>query len=433
MSGISAGFSFEHVTQAGLACDLPFASIRPDSFSLVKPSMPTLSEFSAQLGRCAQSPEEIRAFVDAFSKVRLRYIARAIAASQARLPPRAATSVTGPDWTDLAKLTRSGLKADLLVGDPPYDWLHVDVAADRAGREEVQRLLAATCLSDKQRKAIFPALNRTTIGPATVAARIAEVPRLNAWLAWSLSEGISPEAFGSYQKHLSIHGASQNAGGAVGAAGAAIAILDAIREVAPEAELDLDGVLPPHGAQDPVSVDTFLRERGIAPESSDRPLKSILLPSRRAVIFASDPDVAIIQSLGQPFRSAREAWSAYSSVRANAEQRSQHVMEFAVGEVKAATDASNLHERMALSTRETRSERQTDRFLMMAVLTSDILTGGTGESGRRNTRAPMQNREMGRMADVFNLHHAWGWDGGRQRHPEHWEWLKIRLRNWCRL
>jgi hypothetical protein len=176
-----------------------------------------------------------------------------------------------------------------------------------------------------------------------------------------------------------------------------------------------------------------MRQHGIAPDSSERPLKCLLLPNHRAVVFASDPDVAIIQSLQEPFHTVEEAWAVYSEVRSNSRLRAQRVHEFAVGETKTATDASNLHERMALSTRETRSERQTVRFLMMAILTGDLLSGAAGEHGRRNTRAPMQSHEMPRFDEVFNLHHAWGWDGGRERHPAHWEWFKRRLKDWTGL
>ena len=148
-----------------------------------------------------------------------------------------------------------------------------------------------------------------------------------------------------------------------GRQGGAIAILDAIQEAAPGIQLDLLGGLPRPGERDPIAVDSFLRQHGIAPESNDLPLKCILLPNHRAVVFASDPDVAIIQSLGTPFQTAQEAWEVYAEVRSDSARHAQRLVEFAVGEIKAATDASNLHERLALGSRESRSERQTDRFL----------------------------------------------------------------------
>ena len=413
------------------------------SYSGGSARMPSLAEFNAQLERCAQSAEEVRDFVEAFTKLRLRYIARAMGAPPppvaSPIPPASAGRSqvpVSPNWSDPAKLAASGLTPAQVAAstDPSADWLHADVAMDPASRSKVMGFIEDTCLSGKQRGALFPGLMRVSFSaPAVADQRRAEVPRLNAWLAWSRAEGISPARFGDYQKHVRIHGASQNAGGAVGAAGASIAILDAIQETVPGISLSLLGGLPPPGQRDPVSVDTFLRQHGIAPESNERPLQCILLPNYRAIVFASDPDVAIIQSLEAPFRTAQEAWEVYADVRSDSARRAQRLVEFAVGEVKAATDASNLHERLALGSRESRSERQTDRFLMMAILTSDLLTGSAGSRGRRNTRAPLQSREAGRFSDIFNLHHAWGWDGGRDRHQEHWAWFKKRLKDWTGL
>ena len=139
----------------------------------------------------------------------------------------------------------------------------------------------------------------------------------------------------------------------------------------------------------PVRKIRFRSIRSCANTASPQRVKNVhssarlVSPNCRAVIFASDPDIAIIQSLADPFQTAQEAWDVYGDVRSDPARRSQRVVEFAVGEVKAATDVSNLHERMALSTRESRSERQTDRFLMMAILTEDLLTGGAGTSGKR--------------------------------------------------
>ena len=401
--------------------------------------MSPLAEFAAQLARCAQTPEEIRSFVEAFSQLRLRYIAGQLTAPR----PASSAALAGavpvkPNWTDSGGLLASGLTPKDVVGlaDPGVSWLHVDVAGDRssAARALVAAFVVETCVSDKQRKALFPSLSALKLAtPEALAKRLAEVPFLNNWLRWCRSEGIRPDIFGDYQRNLRIHGASQNAGGGVGAVGGAIAIVDALKEITNGRGMELLGALPPSGERDPLSVDSFLRKQGLSPDGADRPLKCVLLSNHRAVIFASDPDVAIIQSLKDPFKTAQGAWDVYSAVRGNSALRAQRVHEFAVGETKTATDASNLHERMALSTRETRSERQADRFLMMAILTADILTGAAGATGRRNTRAPMQAREMGRVTDVFNLHHAWGWDGGRDRHPEHWEWFKGRLKGWTGL
>ena len=179
-----------------------------------------------------------------------------------------------PDWSDLAKLGASGLTFEQVEAsvDPSVEWLHVDVALDPASGFKVTRFIMETCLSDKQRRALFPALSRKSFSaPAINDRRRGEVPRLNAWLAWSRAEGINSALFGDYHKHLRIHGASQNAGGAVGAAGGSIAILDAIQEAAPGVLLDLLGGLPDPGRRDPMAVDSFLQQHGFAQRVTSGP------------------------------------------------------------------------------------------------------------------------------------------------------------------
>ena len=130
--------------------------------------------------------------------------------------------------------------------------------------------------------------------------------------------------------------------------------------------------------------------------------------------------------LGAPFASASDALKRFTAVAKNQRTRAQSLHEFAVGEVKTATDPANLHERMGLASRETQTELRTDRFLMMALLNAQILAGGT--QGR-----VMNNRDLTRFSHVFNLHHCWGWDGGRSRHPAHWEAFKSSVKEWCGL
>ena len=143
-------------------------------------------------------------------------------------------------------------------------------------------------------------------------------------------------------------------------------------------------------------------------------------------MFASSKDANIFQSLKRPFETAKEALNSYNSVRKDAAARRQSLHEFAVGEVKTATDPANLHERMGLASRETQTELRTDRFLMMALLNREIIKGG--EQGRT-----MNNRDVRRFSHVFNLHHCWGWDGGRERNPEHWLHFVDNVREWCGL
>ena len=121
---------------------------------------------------------------------------------------------------------------------------------------------------------------------------------------------------------------------------------------------------------------------------------------------------------------ALEAWQV---VRALPERRSDELHLFTVGEVKTATDPSNLHERLALGSRETRDEAGADRFLLMAVLTNDIV-----RSDRRGRRQ-LQSRDVTRFSAVFNLYFAWGWDDARASHPEHWGEFREQVARWCGL
>ncbi|MDR6829611.1 hypothetical protein J2X48_003735 [Bosea sp. BE271] len=158
--------------------------------------------------------------------------------------------------------------------------------------------------------------------------------------------------------------------------------------------------------------------------------RAALLRNNRAIVFPSDPDVAIFTRLdGERYRTAIEAYSAYEAVRRQPALRRQQIHEFVVGEVKTATDPNNLHERLALGSRETRDEVRTDRFLMMAVLTREILRGGTGQRSGRS----LESRDVERFSDVFNLHFAWGWDGSRITHANHWETFRSRVRQWCNI
>jgi hypothetical protein len=45
----------------------------------------------------------------------------------------------------------------------------------------------------------------------------------------------------------------------------------------------------------------------------------------------------------------------------------------------------------------------------------------------------MNNRDLTRFSHVFNLHHCWGWDGGRERHAAHWTHFVSHVRKWCGL
>ena len=243
---------------------------------------------------------------------------------------------------------------------------------------------------------------------------------MNTWLDEIRSDGFDPAAFITYQRNLGLHGRAQNISGAVGAAGAAIAFVDAVNEIQPGAIMDTVGEVTPIKVRSPKDVFEW-RATG-----ANRTLRALLLNNGRAIVFASSKDANIFMPLGEPFTDAADALKRFNAVAKSHRDRSQTLHEFAVGEVKTATDLANLHERMGLASRETQTELRTDRFLMMAVLNTEILSGGT-------QHRVMNNRDLVRFSHVFNLHHCWGWDGGRERHPEHWQFFKDRVQEWCGL
>lgn len=380
----------------------------------------SLREFAAQLERCAQSDEEALAFMEAFAKVRLKGIISQLLRADPGTVIHQSDDLLHPDWADPYKLVLSGIRPEDVAEHPCPEnlYLHIDTAI-AAGRTALRAYLGMTGLSDKQCRAMFPILYGTR-APDGGDELAAEVQRLNGWLDWVRAEGVDPSIFPVYQRHIGIHGASQNRGGQVGAAGAAIAFHDALEEIGPGRIVDCVGSLVPAQVRTPLEVGNWLAEGGRLP-------KALLLDNGRAIAFSSDPDVAIFQSLGSPYATAKEALAAYDAVRRQPTARRQAIHEFAVGEVKTATDLNNLHERLALGSRETRDEVRTDRFLMMAVLTLDLLRGGSGlRSGRT-----LENRDVERFSDVFNLYFAWGWDGARERHPQHWDAFKAKLAGWC--
>lgn len=380
----------------------------------------SLREFAAQLERCAQSDEEALAFVEAFAKVRLKGIILQLLHADPQAAIHRSDDRLQPDWNDPHKLALSGIRPEIVTEhpDPESLYLHIDTAT-AADRAAIRAYLGMTGLSDKQRRVMFPILCGTRT-PAESDELAMEVQRLNGWLDWVRAEGVDPSIFPVYQRHIGIHGASQNRGGQVGAAGAAIAFHDALEDIGPGRIVDCVGGLVPAEVRTPLEVYDWLAGGGKLP-------KALLLDNGRAIVFSSDPDVAIFQSLGSPYATAAEALAAYDAVRRQPAARRQAIHEFVVGEVKTATDLNNLHERLALGSRETRDEVRTDRFLMMAVLTMDLLRGGSGQRSGRS----LENRDVERFSDVFNLYFAWGWDGAREKHPEHWETFKAKLAGWC--
>jgi hypothetical protein len=211
----------------------------------------------------------------------------------------------------------------------------------------------------------------------------------------------------------------------VGAAGAALAVAEAIEEVGPGRVVDMVGERLPARVRTPAEIYSHSLARTGGVEGT---LRALLLDNGRAVVFAGNPDVAIYQSLRSPYTTAQEAIQDYNKVRWDAAARARRIHQFAVGEVKTASDTSGLHERLALGSRETREEVRTDRFLVMAILTQEFLTGSG--SGRRRASG-FTSPDVERFNHIFNLYFAWGYDGARSRHAAHWERFKAQIADWC--
>lgn len=200
----------------------------------------------------AQTREEAVAFVEAFARINVEVIRRRLGSPTAEIAR--AESGLEPDWDDPRLLEESGLDPAQVdeAARSGTCYLHIDVAASVHGGNARRLFLDLTGLSAKLQKMLFPALSSR---PDPDRARLArEVRRLNAWLGWARRDGFDPAAFITYQRSLGIHGETQNLTGAIGAAGAAIAFIDAIRELDPAALVDHVGDLPPPEVRSPIEV-----------------------------------------------------------------------------------------------------------------------------------------------------------------------------------
>lgn len=368
-------------------------------------------------GEVAQNPDECAAFAEAFAKLTVNRIRLALGSPVTEAA--ADEQAENPDWDDEVKLAASGIDKGKVDADARRgrSYLHIDVAI--ASRGARFAFLALTGLSQKQQRLLFPVLSARSRPSAEAASR--ELAKLNKWLDEVREGGFDPAMFVGYQRALTIHGGIQNLSGSIGALGAVIAFRDAIEQLRPGAIVDSVGELPPSDRAGPSQLMAWRND-----DPDNRSVAAILLNNGRTIVFSSSKDVNIFQTLDTPFVSAKEALQRFNAVRNNQKARSQVLHEFAVGEVKTATDPANLHERMGLASRETQTELKTDRFLMMSLLNEEILRGGV--QGR-----VMNNRDLRRFSEVFNLHHCWGWDGGRERHPEHWDYFKFKIAEWCGL
>jgi hypothetical protein len=372
-----------------------------------------LDEFREQLHLAGETEEEARSFIADFASVRLQYIIDRLA--RPALAPRPGPgAVAGLDWADPAVLRRSGIDPAWLVQvqDPSQLYIHIDFAL--AGTyADIEPYLDTAFVSKKERRSLFPLLSAVRPMPHDEAGVALEVSRLNRILHVAYSSGVPLATFRQYQSHLEIHGALSNLTGLIGASGSIRSILDAITQTDPNAVADITPNPLPSHINSPSDMLTYIDGGGVLP-------RAVLLRNHRAIVFPSDPDVVIFQTLNNNLHTAADAWSTWTRKRSI-----NDVHLHAVGEVKTATDLSNMHERLGLAGRDTADELRTRRFLLMSVLTTSIIEGKDGRGIKR--------QNVGRFSDLFNLHFTWGYDGLRSRHNEHWQGFKRKVAQWCGL
>ncbi|EHB56122.1 hypothetical protein MycrhDRAFT_3316 [Mycolicibacterium rhodesiae JS60] len=302
--------------------------------------------------------------------------------------------------------------------------MHPDFVRDTQRWRFVAHYLHISMVSEKARKLLMPNLARRRRPRVALDVLLAEARKLNHYLHLVQESGLSGERVLAYAGDLQTHARGQNDSGRIGALGAIVAIRDALDEIQPGVIVSVAGTMPPKGPQSPAALVGLIETDGY-----ELP-RALLLKSHRAIIFGSDPDIAVIARIGggAPYGDAQEAYEEWQvSRRRPAGERQAAMHQSALGEVKTATDPANLHERIGLGSRETRREVLATRFLMMALLTTDIVD--PAREGRRAMYSP----EVQRFQHVFNLYYVWGYDGARCRHTAHWEDFKAQLAGWCGL
>ena len=255
----------------------------------------SMQDFAQQLARCAQSPAEAVAFMEAFARVRLLGITKALSAPMREAV--GAENAIAPDWNNPNLLDESGIDQAELAGtsEPERMFLHIDVAAARA-KAAVAVFLDMSGLSDKQRSDLYPWLSSQK-GEVNRDVLSDEVRRLNKHLAWVRTTGVQPETFLAYHRHLGIHGSSQNFSGQVGAMGAAVSFIDALEEVSPGCIVEIVGSSPSVLAnRSPEAIADYLTA-GAKKDISAKQIRALVLSNGRFVIFSSDPDVSIFMPL----------------------------------------------------------------------------------------------------------------------------------------
>lgn len=375
------------------------------------------------------SEEEIRKFAGDFIEALARLALDRVVEvdSESKIYAENFDRIAGTlDWSDHETLARGGIHSDWVAGHaaPHRTLMHPDFVLSDAKWPFVADYLAVSMLSEKQLKILVPSLTRRRRPRIDVKDLLAEACVLNSYLRIVQESGLTGARIVTYRGDLRTHGRGQNDSGRIGAMGAAVAVRDAIEEIRPTAIVSTYGDMPPREKTTPADMVEQMTEPDFVQP------RAILLDSQRAIVFASDPDIAIISRIGgaRGYRDAQEAFEEWQANRRRpAEERQTSMHQAALGEVKTALDISNMHERLALGSRENREEAHAIRFLLMAVLTMDII-----DPGRVGRRA-MYSRDAQRFQHVFNLYFLWGYDGARDRHPHHWQDFKAELARWCGL
>lgn len=388
-----------------------------------------MTSFETRTARAGMSPAEIKKFVGDFTEALVQLALtriRCVDADVRAFDTRFDTIGVSLDWSDAERLAKAGIKILWLNGmsKPHRTYMHPKIVTAPSSWEFVAEYINISMVSDKFSRILFPNLvKRRRPSGIPEGDLLDEAKVLNRYLHLVHSAGFSGDRIIAYHGDLRTHGQGQNDSGRIGAVGATAAILAAILEISPNAVVSTYGIMP-SASTTPAEIVLDMAKSGyIVP-------KALLLSSNRAIIFSSDPDVAIISRIGgdNPYASAEEAYDHWVGFRRRtAEERISNLHQAALGEVKTALDPSNIQERLALGSRETRSEAGAVRFLMMAVLTKDIL------DPNRTGRRALYGREVRRFQDVFNLYFVWGYDGTREEHPEHWADFKSAIKRWTGL
>lgn len=385
--------------------------------------------FETRTARAGMDDGEIRKFVGDFTEALVRIAlerVKGVDLDAAQFGQRFDSIAGSLDWSDADLLASAGIDPNWVTANPlaHRTLMHPDFVTDPRKWEYVRQYLAVSMVSEKFRRTLFPNLRLARRPRTDVDQLLSEAGLLNHYLHLVQESGLTGDRIMTYAGDLRTHGQGQNDSGRIGAVGAAVAVLDALDEVRSNSVTSTHGTMPPRTSNAPADIVRQMTRPGYTVP------KAVLLKTDRAVIFAADPDIAIISRIGggRAYRDAEEAYDEWLRLSKRPAAERQAIMhQAALGEVKTALDMSNVHERLALGSRETRSEVHAIRFLMMAALTMDIVD--PNRTGRRAMYSP----DAQRFQHVFNLYFTWGYDGARDRHPEHWSDFKGALKQWCGL